>query len=125
MTAGKPLPVYGDGSAQRDYTYVDDIVEGICRAWDWVQQQDASTGVCDIFNLGGAHPVSLLKIIRLLESSLECTAQLDWQAVQPGDVPITFAYLHKSQTLLGYAPQVDITTGIKQFAAWFKHHQAC
>lgn len=125
MTAGKSLPIYGDGSAQRDYTYVDDIVDGILRAWTWLQQQHAPTGVCDIFNLGGAHPVSLLEIIRLLESSLGCTAQLDWQAVQPGDVPITFADLRKSHDLLGYAPQVDITTGIKQFAAWFKQHQSC
>lgn len=119
LTAGQPLPVYGDGTSQRDYTYVDDIVDGILRAWAWLQHGDTTTGLCEIFNLGGAHPVPLLQIIHLLEEALGCSAMLDWQPRQAGDVPITFADLRKSQALLGYAPQVDIATGIQRFAAWF------
>ena len=62
----------------------------------------------------------LLELIRLLEQALHVTAMIDWQPAQPGDVPITFADLRKSQALLGYRPQVDIATGIQRFAAWFQ-----
>ena len=120
MTTGQPIPVYGDGTTQRDYTYVDDIVDGILRAWAWLQRGDTTAGVYDIFNLGGSHPVPLLELIRLLETSLGCTASIDWQAEQPGDVPITYADLRKSAALLGYRPQVDIATGIRRFARWFQ-----
>lgn len=121
MAQGQPLPVYGDGTSQRDYTYVDDIVDGVVRAWEWLQQGDTQTGTCEIFNLGGAHPVPLRELIRLLETALGYQATIDWQPAQPGDVPITFADLRKSQSLLGYNPQVDITTGIQRFAEWFEH----
>jgi len=120
MAMGNPIPVYGDGTTQRDYTYVDDIVDGILRAWVWLQRGDTTAGVYDIFNLGGSHPVPLLELIRLLETSLGCTARIDWQAEQPGDVPITYADLRKSAALLGYRPQVDIATGIQRFAVWFQ-----
>jgi UDP-glucuronate 4-epimerase len=120
MARGTPLPVYGDGTSQRDYTYVDDIVDGIVRAWEWLQQGDAEAGLYDIFNLGGSHPVPLLELIRLLETALGYQAMLDWQPAQPGDVPITFADLRKSQAILGYHPQVDIATGIQRFAEWFQ-----
>ncbi len=119
MTQGHTIPVYGDGTSERDYTYVEDIVEGIMQAWTWLQEQDASSGICDIFNLGGAQPVALLELIRLLETALGCQARIDWQPAQPGDVPITFADLHKSRTILGYNPQVNIATGIQRFVEWF------
>jgi UDP-glucuronate 4-epimerase len=120
MAAGKPLPVFGDGTTQRDYTYVDDIVDGIVRSWEWLQHGDADTGLYDIFNLGGSNPVPLLDLIRLLEQALNVPAMIDWQPAQPGDVPITFADLQKSRAILGYNPQVDIATGIERFAAWFQ-----
>jgi UDP-glucuronate 4-epimerase len=120
MTAGNPIPVYGNGTTQRDYTYVDDIVDGIIRAQEWLQRGDTAAGLYDIFNLGGSNPVSLLDLIRLLEAALNVQAIIDWQPAQPGDVPITFADLRKSQALLGYNPQVDIATGIQRFAAWFQ-----
>jgi UDP-glucuronate 4-epimerase len=120
MAAGKPLPVYGDGTTQRDYTYVDDIVDGIIRSWEWLQRGDTEAGLYDIFNLGGSNPVPLLDLIRLLEQALDMQAIIDWQPAQPGDVPITFADLRKSRALLGYNPQVDIATGIQRFAVWFQ-----
>ncbi len=123
MAAGNPIPVYGDGTSQRDYTYVDDIVAGIVKAWDWVRQGDPEASRYDIFNLGGSHPVALLELIRLLENALGYEAALDWQPAQPGDVPITFADLRKSKAVLGYDPQVDIATGIARFAAWFRQQQ--
>jgi UDP-glucuronate 4-epimerase len=122
MAAGKPLPIYGDGTSQRDYTYVDDIVDGIVGAWKWLQQGEPAHGLYGIFNLGGSNPVPLLKLVRLLESSLGYQANIDWQPAQPGDVPITFADLRKSQAALGYHPQIDIATGLQRFAAWF-HQQ--
>lgn len=120
MARGTPLPVYGDGTSQRDYTYVDDIINGIVRAWEWLQQGDLKVGLYDIFNLGGSHPVPLLELIRLLETALGYQAILDWQPTQPGDVSITFADLRKSQAILGYHPQVDIATGMQRFAEWFQ-----
>jgi UDP-glucuronate 4-epimerase len=122
MATGKSIPVYGDGTTQRDYTYVDDIVDGILLAWAWLQRGDTTAGAYDIFNLGGSHPVPLLELIRLLETSLGCTASIDWQAEQPGDVPITYADLRKSAAVLGYRPQVDIATGIQRFARWFQEY---
>jgi UDP-glucuronate 4-epimerase len=120
MTTGEPIPVFGDGTSQRDYTYVDDIVEGIIRAWRWLQHGETTESTYEIFNLGGSHPVPLLELIRLLETALECTAVLDWQPDQPGDVPMTYADLRKSEALLGYRPQVDIATGLQRFATWFR-----
>ncbi len=120
MLTGQPIPVFGDGTSQRDYTYVDDIVEGMVRAWQWLQQPAQAEHAYEIFNLGGAHPVPLLRLIRLLETALDCPAQLDWQPEQPGDVPRTYADLRKSTSMLGYCPQVDIATGIERFATWFR-----
>jgi UDP-glucuronate 4-epimerase len=120
MAAGQPLPVFGDGSTQRDYTYVDDIVDGIVRSWEWVHRGDMAEGRYDIFNLGGSNPVPLLDLIHLLEQALQVPAIIDWQPTQPGDVSITFADLRKAQAILGYRPQVDITTGIQRFADWFQ-----
>lgn len=124
MAAGAPIPVYGDGTSQRDYTYVDDIVDGITRAWEWLQRGNMSQGLYGIFNLGGSNPVPLLELIRLLETSLGYAAHIDWQPAQPGDVPITFADLRKSQSILGYNPQIDIATGIHRFAEWFLQQRA-
>ena len=119
MAQGQALPIYGDGSSQRDYTYVDDIVDGMMRAWDWLQQGEPDTGICEIFNLGGSHPILLRELIQHLEAALGYPAKLDWQPMQPGDVPITYADLSKSEAMLGYHPQVDIETGLKRFADWF------
>jgi UDP-glucuronate 4-epimerase len=124
MAAGEPLPAYGDGTSQRDYTYVDDIVDGIVRAREWLQRKKREEGLYGIFNLGGSHPVPLLELIRLLETTLGYTATIDWQPAQPGDVPITFADLRRSQSVLGYNPQIDIATGIQRFAAWFLQQQS-
>ncbi len=119
MSQGKALPIFGDGSSQRDYTYVDDIVDGIMRAWHWLQQGDADRGICEIFNLGGSQPVLLRDLIHRLETALGYRAKLDWQPMQPGDVSTTCADVNKSQTLLGFHPKTDIETGLQHFANWF------
>ena len=113
MAAGRPIPVYGDGSAARDYTYVDDIVDGLLAArdgdWAW-----------EIVNLGDSNPVRLSRLIELIEESLGIEARRDVQPPQPGDVPMTYADIGKAGRLLGYCPKVPIEEGIRRFAGWFR-----
>jgi UDP-glucuronate 4-epimerase len=112
IASGRPIPVFGDGSAARDYTYVTDTVDGVISA----TQKEFGF---EIFNLGEAHTVTLNRLIELLERSLGRKAIIDRQAPQPGDVPITCAELSKSQARLGYHPTVKIEEGIRLFAEWF------
>ena len=113
ITKGKPIPVFGDGSTARDYTYVSDTVDGILAC----TQREFGF---DIFNLGESQTVKLSYLIELLESSLGKKAVLDRQPLQPGDVPITFANIAKARAKLGYNPQVKIEEGIPKFVDWFR-----
>jgi UDP-glucuronate 4-epimerase len=113
MTAGKPIPVFGDGSAARDYTFVTDTLDGI------IACTKKEFG-CEIFNLGESETVSLSRMIELLETALGKKAVIDRQPLQPGDVPITFADISKARAKLGYNPQVKFEKGIKLFAEWFR-----
>lgn len=110
---GKPIPVFGDGSTARDYTFVSDTVDGIMAC-------TRQTIGFEIFNLGEAQTVSLRELIRLLELALEQKAEIDWRPDQPGDVPITFADISKARRMLGYNPSVKIEEGIPQFIRWFR-----
>jgi UDP-glucuronate 4-epimerase len=112
MMAGLPISVYGDGTAGRDYTFVDDIVEGIVAALSYETQ-------FDIFNLGTAQPVTLLELIRGLEKTLGKPAILDFQPPQPGDVPLTWADLSKANQCLGYEPRTPLEDGLEQFWKWY------
>lgn len=112
--AGKPIPVFGDGSTARDYTYITDIVDGV------VACTEKSFGY-EIFNLGESQTVKLNELIALLEGALGKKAVLDRQPTQPGDVPITFADVSKARARLGYSPQVKIAAGIPRFVDWFRH----
>jgi UDP-glucuronate 4-epimerase len=113
ISAGKPIPVFGDGSAARDYTFVTDTVDGI------IACTRKEFGF-EIFNLGESQTVSLARMIELLEDALGKKAVIDRQPLQPGDVPITFADISKARAELGYDPQVKFERGIKLFADWFK-----
>jgi UDP-glucuronate 4-epimerase len=110
--AGKPIPVYGDGSAARDYTYVSDILQGIlaCTEREFGFQ---------IFNLGEAQVVTLSRLIELLENALGKKAIIDRQPSQPGDVPITSANIEKARKFLNYSPKTKIEAGIPLFVQWF------
>ena len=112
ISAGKPIPVFGDGSTARDYTYVTDTVDGILAC----TRQEFGF---DIFNLGESQTVRLDYLISLLEKSLGKTANIDRQPAQPGDVPITYADISKARTKLGYNPTVKIDVGIPKFVEWF------
>jgi len=112
--AGKPIPVFGDGSTARDYTYITDIVDGVMAC------TEKKFGY-EIFNLGESQTVKLNELIALLEVALSKKAVLDRQPTQPGDVPITFADVSKARARLGYNPQVKIAAGIPRFVDWFRH----
>jgi UDP-glucuronate 4-epimerase len=113
IAAGKPIPVFGDGSSARDYTYITDTVEGIiaCTRQRFGYQ---------IFNLGESQTVRLDYLIELLEKALGRKAIIDRQPLQPGDVPITCADISKARTQLAYVPRVTIDQGIPQFIEWFQ-----
>ena len=110
--AGKPIPVFGDGSTARDYTYTTDIVDGVMAC----TQKEFGY---EIFNLGESQTVKLSQLIELLEAALGKKATLDRQPPQPGDVPITFADVSKARAKLGYHPRVKIDQGIPLFVDWF------
>jgi UDP-glucuronate 4-epimerase len=110
--AGKPIPVFGDGSLARDYTYITDTLDGIVAC----TQKEFG---CEIFNLGESQTVKLHDLIGLLEKALGKKATIDRQPVQPGDVPITFADISKARARLGYNPRVKIEQGIPLFVDWF------
>jgi len=113
ITEGKPIPVFGDGSTARDYTYIGDILDGIiaCTKKEFGYE---------IFNLGESQTVKLSYMIELLENALGKKAVIDRQPMQPGDVPLTFADISKARAKLGYNPHTKIEQGIPIFVDWFK-----
>jgi UDP-glucuronate 4-epimerase len=114
MLAGTPIPVFGDGTTSRDYTFIDDIVAGIRGAM-------AYTGSgYEVINLGNNRTVSLMEMIAGIERAFGVTATLDRRPEQPGDVPHTWASVEKARTLVGYAPQTSFETGLGRFAAWLQ-----
>ena len=114
---GKSIPVFGDGSTRRDYTYIDDIIQGVRAAIDY----DAT--FYEIFNLGESQTIELKELIEILEENLSKKAVIDRQPMQPGDVPITFADISKAKKLLNYNPTTKIREGIPKFVEWFMKTQ--
>ena len=114
ISAGQPIPVFGDGTMRRDYTYIDDIIQGVRAAIDY----DRSG--YEIFNLGESQTIEVNELIGLLEHSLDTHAIIDRQPLQPGDVPVTFADISKSREMLGYNPTTKIADGIPKFVEWFR-----
>jgi UDP-glucuronate 4-epimerase len=111
IRAGRPIPVFGDGSTARDYTYITDILAGIAAC-------TRNEFGYEIFNLGQAQPVPLNRLIQLLENALGSKAILDRQPPQPGDAPLTCADLSKARARLGYDPRVKLEQGIPLFLQW-------
>jgi UDP-glucuronate 4-epimerase len=109
---GQPIPVFGDGTSRRDYTYIDDIVSGIRRAVEY----DCSP--FEVINLGNNRTVTLIEMIDGLECALGRTARVQWMPAQPGDVPQTWANVDKAHALLGYEPATTYFEGVRRFADW-------
>jgi nucleoside-diphosphate-sugar epimerase len=119
MEEGKPIDKFGDGTTRRDYTYIDDIVDGIIGALNY------RTGpICDIFNLGGSQNVSLNDLISTIEQALGKKATINQLPEQPGDVPITSADVSKAKALIGFKPTTSIAQGVPKYVEWFHDMRA-
>ncbi len=115
---GVPIPRYGDGSTARDYTYIDDIVDGVMAALEYDKTP------FEIVNLGGSRTTTLAEMIGFIEEATGKTATIDQLPDQPGDVPLTSADVTKAKALLGYDPKVAIDEGIKLYVDWYRKHLA-
>jgi UDP-glucuronate 4-epimerase len=114
MLDGHPIPVYGDGSTRRDYTFVDDVVRGLLAAIDYTATP------YEVINLGNNQTVTLAELIAGLEDALGIKARIERLPEQPGDVPQTWATVDKARALLGYEPTTRYPEGVKAFAGWLK-----
>jgi len=115
ITDGKPIQMFGDGSTRRDYTYIEDIIEGVRAAMDFTES------IHEVFNLGESETTQLRRLIELIEQALGAKAIIDRQPMQPGDVPVTFADIAKARELLNYSPKTKIDEGIPKFVDWFRN----
>ena len=115
----KPIPFYGDGTTKRDYTYIDDIVDGILKSMSYLFNNE---NVYEIFNLGESHVVSLKEMVETIENALGKKAILDIQPMQPGDVDKTYADISKAKAMIGYDPQTNFSEGIRKFVEWYKRY---
>ncbi len=133
ILAGQPIQVFNYGHHRRDFTYIDDIVEGVIRVLDrpatpnphWrADQPDAASSNAPwrLYNIGNANPVALLDFIAAMEQALGRKAQLDLQPMQPGDVPDTFADVSELCADVGYRPTTPIAQGVRRFADWYLSH---
>ena len=113
INEGKPIDKYGDGSSARDYTYVDDIVQGIVSACTY------EGPIFDVFNLGGSQTTTLAELIELVEGALGKQAIINQMPDQPGDLPRTYADVSKAGEFLGYAPATPIAEGVPKYVRWY------
>ena len=133
MLAGQPIDVFNGGHHRRDFTYIDDIVEGVVRACDHVATPDpawdsaapdpaTSRAPYRIYNIGNQSPVELLRFIGLLEENLGVKAQMNFLPLQPGDVPDTLADCSDLERAVGYRPSTPIEEGVRRFVAWYREN---
>lgn len=121
MAEGEPIPVFGDGSSERDYTYVDDILQGVEGAIRFTGERP---GAFDVFNLGESRTVPLLRLVELLSAAMGVRPEIRWLPAQPGDVDRTCADVSRAAAHLGYAPAVPVELGIPRFVEWFRAERA-
>jgi len=112
LLSGVALPIFGNGSMSRDYTFVDDIIGGIQAALAYEDSQ------YEVVNLGSTHPVTLFDMVTSLAKSIGVEPRMEFVPEQPGDVPQTFACIQKAKRLLGYEPSTQFTNGIDRFVSW-------
>jgi UDP-glucuronate 4-epimerase len=110
---GVPVKMFGDGGSRRDFTYIEDIVQGVVGALD-------RPFPFEVFNLGESATIELRALIQLIEQTLGKKAKIETLPDQPGDVPITYADITKAKTFLGYQPTTPVATGVKRFVEWFR-----
>jgi UDP-glucuronate 4-epimerase len=113
---GKPIPVFGDGTARRDFTYIDDIIHGVMSSIAY------ESTPYEIFNLGESQTTTVSQLIELIEQALGKSAIIDRHPPQPGDVSVTYADISKAKRMLGYQPSTKIESGIPKFVAWYRDY---
>ena len=117
ILAGDPILVFNNGNMKRDFTYIDDIIAGTRSAID-------KNYKCEIFNLGNHRSEQLMDVVHLIEENLGKKAVIDFQPMQPGDVPESFSDIEKSIEMLGYKPTTNVDVGIKKFVEWYKGYHS-
>ncbi|HKO56894.1 MAG TPA: NAD-dependent epimerase [Thermoanaerobaculia bacterium] len=133
ILAGEPIPVFNEGRMIRDFTYIDDITEGVVRVVDHLPEPDPSWSgdrpdparsyaPYRVFNIGNNQPVQLLHCIEVLEQCLGRKAQLDLLPMQPGDVPSTMADVSELEKAVGFRPRTSVEEGISRFVDWYKEY---
>jgi len=133
ILAGEPIDVYNQGKMQRDFTYIDDVVECVVRVTKRIPQSDpswksdlpdegSSTAPYRIYNIGNSQPVELMELVRLLEGELGRNAQIRFLPLQAGDVPATYADTSDLTRDIGISPQTPFETGVKRFVAWYREY---
>lgn len=110
---GQSIPLFGDGSSSRDYTYVDDIVDGVELA------ADRCSGMAT-YNLGSGRPVALSEVVRVIGEAVGVEPWIEWLTAQPGDVPFTHADIGKAGAALGYQPHVRLEEGVERYVEWVR-----
>ena len=130
---GEPIDVFNDGQHMRDFTYIDDIVEGVVRTLDHVASPDpkwssdepdsaTSSAPYRLYNIGNNNPVELMTFIRCIETAVGREAIKNYLPLQPGDVPKTYADVDALQAAVGFTPRTPIETGVARFVAWYRGH---
>ena len=114
---GEKIPIYGDGSSRRDYTYIDDLIEGILGVIRYHKG-------FEIYNLGESQTTSLIELIKLIEGAFGKKADIEMLELQPGDVSVTYADITKAKRMLKYQPKVKMEEGIKRFVEWYRAQRA-
>lgn len=120
MLQNKEIPMFGDGTTSRDYTYIDDIVDGIIKACEYAKN---NSKVYEILNIGNSSPVSLKEMINVIGKTLKIDPKIKQLPRQPGDVDKTYADITKAKKLIGYEPKITFEEGIKRFINWYKENQ--
>ncbi|MBM7567320.1 GDP-mannose 4,6-dehydratase [Paenibacillus sacheonensis] len=120
MREGEEVPFYGDGSTRRDYTYIDDIIDGTYKALSYIMD---NSSVYEIFNLGESQTISLAEMVKTIENQLGVKARIKQLPMQQGDVEQTFADISKAKQLIGYNPQTKFEAGIEKFIRWYDYEK--
>ena len=120
MLEGEKIPMFGDGETERDYTYIDDIVDGTIRSMEYLLSHDK---VYDIFNLGSDHPIKLIEMIQTIADVLKVEPKIERLPMQAGDVDLTYSDISHAKEVLGYDPKTSFKEGIERFVAWYKQDE--
>ena len=120
ITEGEPIKVFNNGDLSRDFTYIDDIIEGVVRVIDYTPNKNIQQPYYQIFNIGNSQPVQLMEFIRTMEDAIGKQAVLEMYPMQPGDVKITYADTTNLDNAIGYKPVTDLKTGLRKFIKWYK-----